>query len=430
MRILFLAHRLPYPPDKGDKIRSFRELAALSKNHEVDLFCFYDQPDDSRYFGDVQRFCRNLYCERISWIRSRVQALTAVLLGRSLTMAYFHSPNMAERVKAALQSEKYDLVFVFSSSMAPYTKTVAEAPRVLDMVDVDSDKWKQYADHVRPPASWLWRREAAKLAEDEKRWVREFSLTLLCTVAESELMKQAAPDSNIEAFENPMDVSYFDPSLVEVSPEIEALRPYIIFTGSMDYFPNIDAVTTFCRDVFPLIRAEVPSAKFVIAGRNPSAAVRQLSDDPNVFVTGAVSDIRPYLLGAAVAVAPMRVARGVQNKILEAMAMGLPVAASAKAAMALPASLAHAVYAEDDPKRLAAFLIQELKGAGSTPSKTRQAILEYASEQSWDHQFEQRILRAAQSPSLAKENLPGSTPQLRATIQSDRAATLGKAFEI
>jgi sugar transferase (PEP-CTERM/EpsH1 system associated) len=430
MRILFLAHRLPYPPDKGDKIRSFRELAALSKKHEVDLFCFYDQPDDSRYSGDVRRFCRNLYCERISWIRSRVQALIAVVLGRSLTMAFFHSPTMAARIKTALQSENYDLIFVFSSSMAPYAKVVTEVPRVLDMVDVDSDKWKQYADHIRPPASWLWRREAAKLAEDEKRWVREFSLTLLCTLAESELMKQAAPDSNIEAFENPMDVSYFDPSLVKISPEVEALRPYIIFTGSMDYFPNIDAVTTFYRDVFPAVRAEVPNARFVIAGRNPAAAVRQLADDPSVFVTGAVTDIRPYLLGAAVAVAPMRVARGVQNKILEAMAMGLPVAASSKAAMALPISLAHAVYAEDEPQRLAAFLIQKLKGAGSKLFETRQTILDYAGEQSWDQQFEERILRVAQSPSLLQENLSGTSPQLRATIQSDRAAALGKAFEI
>jgi polysaccharide biosynthesis protein PslH len=430
MRILFLAHRLPYPPDKGDKIRSFRELAALSKNHEVDLFCFYDQPDDSRYFGDVQRFCRNLYCERISWIRSRVRALIAVVLGRSLTTAFFHSPTMAAHIKTALQSEHYDLVFVFSSSMAPYARVATEVPRVLDMVDVDSDKWKQYADHIRPPVSWVWRREAAKLAEGEKDWVREFSLTLLCTLAESELMKQAAPDSNIEAFENPMDVSYFNPSSVQVSPEIEGLRPYIIFTGSMDYFPNIDAVTTFYRDVFPAIRAEVPNARFIIAGRNPAAAVRQLSDDLSVFVTGAVSDIRPYLLGAAAAVAPMRVARGVQNKILEAMAMGLPVAASRKAAMALPASLAHAIYAEDDPQRLATFLVQKLKGAGLTPSKTRQAILDYVGEQSWDEQFEARILRAAQSPSLLHENRSGPSPQLRATIQSDRAATLGKAFEI
>src|ERR1700732_1734820 len=240
MRILFLAHRLPYPPDKGYKIRSFRELVALSKNHEVDLFCFYDQPEDRGYFAEVQRYCRNLYAERISWSRSRVRALFAVILGRSLTTAFFHSPFMAARIQEALKSEQYDLVFVFSSSMAPYAKFAQEVPRVLDMVDVDSDKWKQYADHVRPPASWLWRREAVKLAEDEKCWVHDFSLTLLCTLAESELMKQAAPEANIEGFENPMDVGYFDPSLVGISPEIEILRPYIIFTGSMDYFPNID----------------------------------------------------------------------------------------------------------------------------------------------------------------------------------------------
>jgi len=431
MRILFLAHRLPYPPDKGDKIRSFRELVALSKNHEVDLFCFYDQPEDRGYFAEVQRYCRNLYAERISWARSRAQALLAVVLGRSLTVAFFHSPSMAARVQEAVQLEQYDLVFAFSSSMAPYAKFAQETPCVLDMVDVDSDKWKQYANHVRPPASWLWRREAASLAKNEKSWVREFSLTLLCTFAESEFMKQAAPEANIVGFENPMDVDYFDPSLVGSSPVIETLRPYIIFTGSMDYFPNIDAVLSFYRDVFPAVRAEMPNARFVIAGRNPATAVRKLSRDPSVCVTGAVTDIRPYLRGASIAVAPMRVARGVQNKILEAMAMGLPVAASSKAAMALPTSLTPAVHAEDDPQRLAAFLVEKLKDTGSSRVETRRTILDYARAQHWDEQFEAMVLRAVRSQSSQQPNLSDAPPQMRATIESERSSTtLGKVFEI
>jgi glycosyltransferase involved in cell wall biosynthesis len=158
-------------------------------------------------------------------------------------------------------------------------------------------------------------------------------------------------------------MTYFDPNLVETTPEIRAWQPYIIFTGSMDYFPNVDAVTFFHREVFPTIRQKWPKAQFVIAGRNPTSAVRALGRDSSVHVTGAVPDIRPYLRGAAAAVAPMRVARGVQNKILEAMAMGLAVAASRKAAMALPEELMRAVHVEDDPAALAAYLIDKLQGA-------------------------------------------------------------------
>jgi len=405
MRILFLAHRLPYPPNKGDKIRSFRELAALSQNHEVDLFCFYDQPEDTGYFTDVRRFCRELYAEKVSWTRSRAQASLALALGRPFTPAFFRSPSMAQRVRQALQARHYDLVFVFSSSMAQYIESSRDLPRVLDMVDVDSDKWKQYAERARPPASWLWRSEGHRLAASEKRWADEFSLPLLCTPAEAQIMQDAAPGAKIESFGNPIDATYFDPSIVETTSGIRALQPYIIFTGSMDYFPNVDAVTSFYRDVFPAIRAGMPRARFVIAGRNPTRAVRDLSSDPSVHVTGAVPDVRPYLRGAAAAIAPLRVARGVQTKILEAMCMGLPVAASGKAAMALPASLVREVHVEDDPQRLAGFLIDKLKNSAAQPADTRRAVLDHASHLRWEEQLEALLGRAVRFHTIGQENL-------------------------
>ncbi len=405
MRILFLAHRLPYPPNKGDKIRSFRELAALSQNHEVDLFCFYDQPEDTGYFTDVRRYCRELYAEKVSWTRSRAQASLALALGRPFTPAFFHSASMAQRVRQALRSRHYDLAFVFSSSMAQYIESARDLPRVLDMVDVDSDKWKQYAEHARPPASWLWRSEGHRLAASEKRWADDFSLTLLCTPAEAQIMKDAAPDATIEAFGNPIDASYFDPAIVETTSGIRAWQPYIIFTGSMDYFPNVDAVTSFYRDVFPAIRAEMPNARLVIAGRNPSRAVRDLASDPSVCVTGAVPDVRPYLRGAAVAIAPLRVARGVQTKILEALCMGLPVAASSKAAMALPPGLVGEVHVEDDPQRLAAFLVGRLRDATARPADTRRAVLDHVSNLRWEEQLQALLGRAVRFHAMGQENL-------------------------
>ncbi|MGB8543325.1 MAG: TIGR03087 family PEP-CTERM/XrtA system glycosyltransferase [Candidatus Acidiferrales bacterium] len=393
MRILFLAHRLPYPPNKGDKIRSFHELKALSRRHEVDLFCFYDQPEDREYFADVRHYCREFYAEKISWIRSRSQALLAMCLGQPFTPAVFHSPTMARHIQEALHSRNYDLIFLFSSAMAPYVESASDVPRVLDMVDVDSDKWTQYAGHAHPPASWIWRAEGRRLGAAEQRWVRDFSLTLLCTRAETEILKRAAPGANIDTLENRLDMAYFDPNSVETTPEIRASQPYIIFTGSMDYFPNVDAVTFFHREVFPAIRQNLPTAQFVIAGRNPTNAVRALGRDSSVHVTGAVRDIRPYLLGAAAAVAPMRVARGVQNKILEAMAMGLPVAASRKAAMALPEELMRAVHVEDDPTALAAYLIDKLQNATGRIGEERSILLRYIETMQWEEQFEGIFLK-------------------------------------
>lgn len=395
MRALFLAHRLPYPPDKGDKIRSFHELEAMAKHHEVDLFCFYDQPLDRRYFSNVRRYCRKFYTEKISWLRSRAQAAFACASKQPFTTAFFYSPTMARRIREAVSQRSYDLVFVFGSCMARYAECASHLPRILDMVDVDSDKWTQYSFYSSPPASCIWSAEAKRLLEYEKECARAFSTTLLCTYAEAEILKEKAPDGTIEVFENCMDLSQFDPSRVAVPSEIAACQPYIVFTGSMDYFPNVDAVTTFCREVLPLIRSRLPMARFVIAGRNPVSAVRKLARDPAVVVTGAVTDIRPYLRGASAAVAPLRVARGIQTKIFEAMAMELPVGISSKAARSLPASLVARVHVEDDPRRLAEFLIKVLE-APAKHVEARRAVLEYARHQEWEKQWENLLFRVIQ----------------------------------
>jgi sugar transferase (PEP-CTERM/EpsH1 system associated) len=418
MRILFLAHRLPYPPNKGDKVRSFHELNALSQQHEVDLFCFYDQPEDREYFANVRNYCREFYAERISWIRSRFQALLALCLGRPFTPAVFHSPTMARRIQGALRSRNYDLIFLFSSAMAPYVESVSHIPRILDMVDVDSDKWIQYAAQVGPPASWVWRAEGRRLGESEQRWVRDFALTLLCTRAETEILRQAVPNSRIETLENRPDLNYFDPNLVETTAEIRDWQPYIIFTGSMDYFPNVDAVTFFYHEVFPAVREKLPKAQFVVAGRNPTSAVRALARDSSVHVTGAVPDIRPYLRGAAAAVAPMRVARGVQNKILEAMAMGLPVSTSRKAAMALPKELMLAVNVEDDPGALAAYLIGKLQNATGRIGEERVILLEYIKAMQWEEQIETLLSRAIRTHSAGiDESLEHARSSTRAKFR-------------
>jgi sugar transferase (PEP-CTERM/EpsH1 system associated) len=378
MRILFLAHRLPYPPNKGDKVRSFWELQQLSDRHEVDLFCFYDDPNDERFLPALRNWCREVYAERISPWRSRFRCLAALLLGKPFTPAYFHSRTMAQQVRQALASRKYDIIFVFSSSMAPYVERSTSRARILDMVDVDSEKWEQFAAWQSWPISWIWRCEAERLAKLEGQLLEQFQTTLLCTAAEAGLLRDRVPSAPIQVLENFIDTGYFDPAKVSVSPEIEALRPYVIFTGSMDYFPNVDAVRHFYDNTFNLLKLRAPSLKFVIAGRNPTGAVLHLAKDPRVIVTGSVADVRPYLKGAIAAVAPMRVARGVQNKILEAMAMGLPVLASCKSSAALPHALTSHLITEDNPDQMADYLVDILRDGPTAPvARIREAILEF-----------------------------------------------------
>lgn len=375
MRILFIAHRVPYPPNKGDKLRAFWELRELSRQHTVDLFCFCDDPEDKKYVHELSQYCNSYYLEDLSFLRSRVQSLTALMRGQPFTLAFFHSPRMAKQIDAALHSGLYDRIVVFSSSMAKYAEAAQNVPRILDLVDVDSDKWLQYAQNSSWPLSWLWRREAKLLGEYESSLVRSFSTTLVCTAAEAQLLRAKAPTGRIEVLQNFLDVDAYDPDLGRIPDFVRAWKPYLIFSGSMDYRPNIDAVRFFCDAVFPLIRREMPEARLVIAGRNPDRSVLALQKDSAVHVTGSVSDMRPYLWGATAAVAPMRIARGVQNKILEALASGIPVVSSSTAALALPPSLRSLLIVADTPQAIAKAAINLLKNVPKVASRDLRTAL-------------------------------------------------------
>jgi sugar transferase (PEP-CTERM/EpsH1 system associated) len=380
MRILFIAHRMPYPPNKGEKIRAFWELCELAKEHTVDLFCFYDDPEDKQHARQLSQYCNRYYLEKRSFFWSRARAVAASLSGRPFSVAFFHSRRMTERVKLALRSRSYDRIFVFSSSMAQYVEDANNIPRVLDFVDVDSDKWLQYANRSSWPWSWLWSREAKRLGAYESELVRTFSTTLVCTDAEAQLLRSKAPIGGIRTLENFLDVDQYDSAQACIPDRIRSWEPYVIFSGSMDYRPNVDAVSFFYREVFPLVCREVPEVRLVIAGRNPHRSITNLQSDLRVHVTGNVSDIRPYIWGASVAVVPMRIARGVQTKILEALASGIPVVSTSAAASALPEVLRSLVTVADGPQEIAAAIIVELRNGqlrngASLPSHVLRAIL-------------------------------------------------------
>lgn len=351
MNILYLAHRIPFPPNKGEKIRAFHQIKFLSKRHAVHLVCFVDDSNDLQHIDALRQYCATVHAVyRPKWVL-QLRALVGALTGRSLSVAAFYSKSVQRYVDSTFLTAQIERVFVFSSSMAEYVLPHGDLPRVMDFVDVDSDKWRMYAERHGVFTRWLYELEARRLAKYEARVAAAFDASILISTIEADLFKRSVLDCPIVVLPNGVDLDYFHPKLsLLASPETP---PTLVFTGAMDYFPNIDAVEFFARSVFPLIRAQWQGARFLIVGRNPSSEVRALQDVEGVIVTGEVADIRTRMAEAQVAVAPFRIARGIQNKVLEAMAMGLPVVGTSMAFRGLRATEKNGVRCAESPEGLA-----------------------------------------------------------------------------
>lgn len=336
--LLFLAHRLPFPPNKGDKIRSYHLLKHLARRYEIHAGTFVDDEADLPHVTTLATTCAQLHTERIHPRTRKFASLHALTTGESLSVAYYRSAAMQRWVDDTIARHDIRKVVVFCSTMAQYLDRHPQLRRIVDLVDVDSEKWSEYAARHRWPMSWLYRREARTLLQYETRVVDASDMSLLVTPAEVALFESLAPAlrGRLTAVPNGVDVDFFHPSQVGANPYPASGRA-IVFTGAMDYWPNIDAASWFATDVMPLILAVQPSARFYIVGMNPAAEVRDLERLGHVTVTGRVDDVRPWVAHAACAVAPLRVARGIQNKVLEAMAMARPVVVSTTCAGSLDA---------------------------------------------------------------------------------------------
>jgi sugar transferase (PEP-CTERM/EpsH1 system associated) len=372
--LLFLAHRIPFPPNKGDKIRSFHLLRHLSARYAIHLGAFVDDPDDWQYQAALQPYCASVRLVPLNSCRARLASLSGLLTGEALTLPYYRSRELKRWAAGLAASGTVTRGLVFSSAMAQFMPENL-ARRVLDMVDVDSDKWAQYAPTQRWPLSWVYAREGRRLAEWEARVACDFDATLLVSRDEAALLQQRAPLARhkIGAFENGVDADYFSPLRDYPNPYPSGVQG-VVFTGAMDYWPNVDAVTWFAERIFPAIRDAVPGAQFTIVGSRPGEPVRALARQPGVVVTGSVPDVRPYLAHAACAVAPLRIARGVQNKVLEAMAMARPVVASAQAAEGIRAEAGRDFIPAQDEAGFARAVIARLQTPGSA-APARDCIL-------------------------------------------------------
>ncbi|MES1936603.1 TIGR03087 family PEP-CTERM/XrtA system glycosyltransferase [Salinisphaera hydrothermalis] len=381
--LLYLCHRIPYPPNKGDKIRAFNWLRALARRHTVHLGSFVDDPDDWSHADALARWCESVCLRPLAPRRAKLRSLSGVVRGEALSFAYYRDGGMQAWVDRLMQERAIDAVLVFSSTMAPYVARYDHVRRILDFVDVDSDKWAQYAVHARAPMRWIYAREAKALAAGERRLARTFDASVFVSAAEADFFRRIAPDcsTHVHAIANGVDADYFDPG--GSYPDPARGDAHIVFTGAMDYGANVDAVCWFVEEVFDRVRAVVPEARFTIVGTRPTRQVRALAQRDGIEVTGAVPDVRPYLAHARLAVAPMRIARGLQNKVLEALSMSLPVVLTPQAAAGLENGTGAACDVADTPGAFAEAVITRLTSAPD--DDTRGAARAYVlAHYAWD----------------------------------------------
>lgn len=388
--LLFLAHRLPYPPNKGDKIRSFHLLSHLASHYRVFLGAFVDAPEDEQHARALEGVCEGLKVVRLQPQWARLASLRGLLQGDPLTVPYYRQRGLADWVDRIIVDAGIRRALVFSSGMAPYLLGARHSGlrRVIDFVDVDSDKWSQYARTTGVATRWLYRREASRLLALERRVAREFDGSVFVSAAEADLFRKLAPESadKVSFAYNGVDALYFDPDLPLPSPYVAGECP-LVFTGAMDYWPNVDAVCWFVEQVLPRVRVGVPDAVFYAVGARPAPAVQRLVRAPGVRVVGQVSDVRPYLRHAAVVVAPLRIARGIQNKVLEGMAMARPTVVTRAALEGIAAVPGEEVLLAADAGEFADRVVSAVSahGAAAIGAKGRRRVL---SDFDWDRNLE------------------------------------------
>lgn len=357
MRVLFLTHRLPYAPNRGDRLRAFHMLRVMRSGADVDLVSLVHDRDEAAHAGDLADVASSVTVLPVSLPHRAVRAACALAGNQPLTHALLDAPRARLVLQAVLERQRPDVVFALCSSMARFAMEppLAGLPLVVDLIDVDSSKWSALARTAAWPLSAVYRREARLLARFEALIARAAATTLVVNEREQDELHTVAPGSRPVVLPNGVDTAYFAP------PGAPSTRESVVFTGVMNYAPNAQAAVWLVREVWPLVRRRRPSASLALVGASPGPDVTGLADSrAGVTVTGTVPSVREYLWNAAVAVAPLRVARGVQNKVVEAVAAGLPCVVTPQVFDGVPMEVRPACDVRDDAPAFAEAVVSIL----------------------------------------------------------------------
>jgi sugar transferase (PEP-CTERM/EpsH1 system associated) len=348
MRILFVCHRLPYPPNRGGKIRPFNMIRHLSRQHSVTVASLAHTEEELAQGAALKEYCAEVIAEIVPDRTRWWQAVKALPTSMPSSVAYFGSNRLYTQIKAKLESANFDLIFVHCAFVAQYVLDWDRTRRIIDFGDLDSAKWAEYSRTRAFAPSLGYALEARKLRRYEVSVARRFERCTVTTRGELEEFHTLDAGVPCTLIPNGVDTEYFSSN-----GSRKEKGPVIAFLGRMDYFPNIDAVGYFVNEIFPIIRHKRPDARFRIIGSNPAAKIRALAKCDGISVTGHVPDVRLHLVDAMMSVAPLRIARGTQNKVLESMAMGIPVVTTPQAAKGIEAIPGKHLLVADAPERFA-----------------------------------------------------------------------------
>jgi sugar transferase (PEP-CTERM/EpsH1 system associated) len=335
--ILFLSHRIPFPPDRGDKIRSHHVLRHLAKLARVHVATFADDALDYAAEPDLAAVAAS-HCLVHRSKPLPLAAAQAMLSGKPISLTAFYSGELAAYVRKLLQSRPITAIYVFSGQMGQYVPEDFIGRVIADFVDVDSAKFEAYAKRDHGPKSWAEAREARLLRIEEARVAARADVSVLISDQEAALFRSRLPKAErsrtlVRTLANGIDSHAFDPAAATPAERMADMPfPKLIFTGQMDYAPNIDACLRVAERILPRIREEFPQASFHVVGRSPPERLSALSGQNGVHVWGRVPEVQSWLAAADLALVPLEIGRGVQNKVLEAMAMRLPVVLTPEAA--------------------------------------------------------------------------------------------------
>ena len=332
MRILYVAPRPPCPPEGRETVRPYHQIRFLALKHDVDVISFSGGGMDEWEARErLRKLCHRVQIIPLETPPQEPSRIRNLFHRRPLALRRFYRKDLFRRLQGISETGRYDAVVVYSAAMAPYLSAFPETPRLLDLVDVGSLRWMEYANLSRFPASAVYRAEAARLQQVELRGVARAQRTLVASEQEAVALREICPvNSRIAALKSPVNPR-------AQLPGPWAAEPTVLLNGSLDHFPNADAAVWFLTKVFPIVRQRIRTARLVIAGKNPPAEVRMLAHRPEVVLVERQEDLRLLFREAWLAVAPQRVIRGVRNEILEAMAVGVPVVATEQAASGLDA---------------------------------------------------------------------------------------------